>query len=64
MANALQIASENGFINEAEARGVEATGWSWSGKFGDLDNDRVPRPLRGQRYGRRQRSSVTCPTTS
>lgn len=39
MANALQIASKGGFINEAEARGVEATGWSWSGKFGDLDND-------------------------
>ena len=28
-----------GFANEAAARGVDATGWSWSAKFGDLDND-------------------------
>ena len=27
------------FVNEAAARGVDATGWSWSAKFGDLDND-------------------------
>ena len=27
------------FANEAAARGVDATGWSWSAKFGDLDND-------------------------
>jgi len=28
-----------GFANEAAARGIDATGWSWSAKFGDLDND-------------------------
>lgn len=27
------------FKDTAEAAGVDATGWSWSGKFGDLDND-------------------------
>ena len=27
------------FANEAAARGIDATGWSWSAKFGDLDND-------------------------
>ena len=27
------------FANEAAARGVDATGWSWSARFGDLDND-------------------------
>ncbi len=27
------------FANEAVARGVDASGWSWSAKFGDLDND-------------------------
>jgi enediyne biosynthesis protein E4 len=26
-------------VDEASAAGVEATGWSWSGKFGDLDQD-------------------------
>lgn len=26
-------------VNEAEASGVAATGWSWSSKFGDLDSD-------------------------
>lgn len=25
--------------NESTARGVDATGWSWAGKFGDLDRD-------------------------
>ncbi len=25
--------------NESTARGIDATGWSWAGKFGDLDND-------------------------
>jgi hypothetical protein len=37
--NVFQVHSENGFRNEAYARGVDATGWSWSGVFGDLDND-------------------------
>jgi enediyne biosynthesis protein E4 len=27
------------FRNAAKAAGVDATGWSWSGKFGDLDQD-------------------------
>jgi hypothetical protein len=37
--NVLQVRGEYGFRNEAYARGVDATGWSWSGVFGDLDND-------------------------
>ncbi|HEY0739114.1 MAG TPA: CRTAC1 family protein [Herpetosiphonaceae bacterium] len=38
--NTLQVRGEDGrFRNQAYARGVDATGWSWSGKFGDLDND-------------------------
>lgn len=28
-----------GYRNEAYDRGIDATGWSWSGKFGDLDDD-------------------------
>ena len=28
-----------GFVERAEAAGVDATGWSWSAQFGDLDND-------------------------
>ncbi len=40
MANVLQIQTSGGsWRNEAAWRGVDATGWSWSGKFGDLDND-------------------------
>jgi hypothetical protein len=39
MANVLQVRSGDGWRNEAARRGVDATGWSWSGKFGDLDND-------------------------
>ena len=27
------------YVNEAAARGVDASGWSWSAKFGELDND-------------------------
>ena len=27
------------FLDTAEAAGVDATGWSWSAQFGDLDND-------------------------
>ena len=30
---------EGGYRDRAEAAGVDATGWSWSAKFGDLDGD-------------------------
>jgi hypothetical protein len=40
MANVLQIQAASGaWRNQAAQRGVDATGWSWAGKFGDLDND-------------------------
>lgn len=40
MANALLLpARGQRWQNQAVRRGVEATGWSWSGRFGDLDND-------------------------
>ena len=40
MANTLQVRGGDGrWRNEAAWRGVDATGWSWSGKLGDLDND-------------------------
>jgi enediyne biosynthesis protein E4 len=39
MANVLQVLGENTFIDEATARGIDATGWSWSAKFGDLNQD-------------------------
>jgi hypothetical protein len=39
MANVLQVLEAGTFIDQAEQRGVDATGWSWSGKFGDLDQD-------------------------
>jgi hypothetical protein len=40
MENVLQVGRVRaGFANEAAHRGLEATGWSWSAKFGDLDND-------------------------
>jgi hypothetical protein len=40
MANNLQISTGKGsWRNEAAWRGVDATGWSWGGKFGDLDTD-------------------------
>jgi hypothetical protein len=40
MENTLQVRDGQGQLrNEAYRRGVDATGWSWSGKFGDLDND-------------------------
>ena len=39
MANTLQVAAAGTFSNEAAARGIDASGWSWSGKFGDLDAD-------------------------
>src|SRR5919202_2516698 len=38
--NVLQVRRGGGsFRNEAYQRGVDATGWSWSAQFGDLDND-------------------------
>lgn len=38
--NILQIQGSDGaFLNRAHSWGIEATGWSWSGKFGDLDQD-------------------------
>ena len=40
MENVLQIPDGAGaFVNDAVDRGLWATGWSWSGKFGDLDQD-------------------------
>lgn len=40
MENVLQVRQADGaYNNEAAAWGVDATGWSWSSKFGDLDND-------------------------
>jgi len=37
--NMLQMRSSKGFKNMAYGLGLDATGWSWSAKFGDLDND-------------------------
>ncbi|MCS6827037.1 MAG: CRTAC1 family protein [Caldilinea sp.] len=37
--NTLQIWREGRYVNEAYERKVDATGWSWSGKMGDLDHD-------------------------
>jgi enediyne biosynthesis protein E4 len=37
--NANVLNSINSFANSAEAAGIAASGWSWSGKFGDLDQD-------------------------
>lgn len=40
MGNVLQVHhAQGGFTNEALSRGLDATGWSWSAKFGDLDSD-------------------------
>ncbi len=40
MANVLQMRDdEGGFVESAESMGLDGTGWSWSTKFGDLDND-------------------------
>ena len=40
MENVLQIPAADGkFTNRALDRGLSATGWSWSTRFGDLDND-------------------------
>ncbi len=38
--NVLQVlTSDHRYHNQATQRGVAATGWSWTGKFGDLNND-------------------------
>jgi enediyne biosynthesis protein E4 len=37
--NANVLNSLHSFANNAEAAGIAASGWSWSGKFGDLDQD-------------------------
>ncbi len=38
--NVLSLSSaEGGFENVAPSFGIDATGWSWSGLFGDLDSD-------------------------
>ena len=37
--NVLLLSTSDGFASDAPSFGVEATGWSWSGIFGDLDND-------------------------
>ncbi|MAU13004.1 MAG: hypothetical protein CL607_24510 [Anaerolineaceae bacterium] len=39
MANVLQVTGTEGFLNRAAGWGIDATGWSWSSKFGDLDQD-------------------------
>ncbi len=40
MENTLQLAGAGGqWVNKGLEFAVDATGWSWSGKFGDLDND-------------------------
>ena len=35
----LEAGADGGYRDRAEAAGVDATGWSWSAKFGDLDGD-------------------------
>lgn len=37
--NTLQVQRGGRYVNEGYDRKIDATGWSWSGKFGDLDND-------------------------
>lgn len=40
MANVLEVRGANGgWQNQAPRRGIDATGWSWSARFGDLNND-------------------------
>jgi enediyne biosynthesis protein E4 len=39
LGNSLQVLTQHGYHNFAEDWGVEATGWAWSAKFGDLDSD-------------------------
>ena len=39
MENVLNDPQPAGFVNRAPAWQIDGTGWSWSAKFGDLDND-------------------------
>jgi hypothetical protein len=39
MENVLQLPLNDVWDNQARRRGVEAAGWAWSAKFGDLDKD-------------------------
>jgi hypothetical protein len=39
MENVLQLPLDGAWDNQARRRGVEAGGWAWSAKFGDLDKD-------------------------
>ena len=39
MENVLQVADSGDFVNLGSAFGLDATGWSWSAQFGDLDSD-------------------------
>ena len=40
MANVLlRPDGQGGWRNDAAARGIDASGWSWAGRFGDLDQD-------------------------
>lgn len=39
MENVLQFLNQKTYVNQAEEWQVKGTGWSWSAKFGDLDQD-------------------------
>lgn len=39
MQNVLQIPTQATFQDQATQRGISASGWSWSGKFADFDQD-------------------------
>lgn len=39
MTNALQVYQHSGWTEVATAHGIDASGWSWSSRFGDLDSD-------------------------
>jgi len=39
MVNTMQSISDAAYQNISEAQGVDASGWSWSSKFGDLNSD-------------------------
>ncbi|MCB0065008.1 MAG: CRTAC1 family protein [Caldilineaceae bacterium] len=39
MTNVLQVQAGERWREEATDRGIGATGWSWTSRFGDLDND-------------------------
>ncbi len=55
MANVLQMPSlRSGPHNQAYWRGVDATGWSWASRFGDLDADGLPGSLHCQRRDRQR----------